>query len=74
MEEQTMKKIKISTTLKRQVNDFINQGATLVDIINYLFTCDYGVEEIIQILVDHFNCKRVLVRDTFFEYWGVLVA
>lgn len=57
--------MKISKTIKRQVKDFINQNETLVNIINYLFTCDYTEREIIKILVKHFGCQKQLLIDIF---------
>ena len=62
---------KISTTLKRQLNDFINNGETLVNIINYLFTCDYEAAEIIRILVHNFGCKEQLLKDVLAVDFGI---
>ena len=57
--------MKISKTLKGQIKQFINQGESLVYIINYLFTCDYTATEIVKILVSNFNCQEQLLKDVF---------
>lgn len=65
----------MTRTLRRQLHTMINNGETLVNIINYLFTCDYEVNEIINILTSKgFNCKKELLLDTLFEDFGLLIA
>lgn len=43
----------------------INRGESVVDIINYLFTCDYEATEIMKVLVHKFGCQEQLLRDVF---------
>lgn len=48
----------------KQVNDYINKCETLVNIINYLFTCDCSVNEIINTLTAKpFNFQKQLIID-----------
>ncbi len=61
--------------LRNQIHSMINRGETLVNIINYLFTCDYNVNEILNILTSRgFNCKKELLIDTLFEDFGIEVS
>lgn len=56
---------KLSKTTKRQVNEFIEQGQSIMEIINYLFVCDYEATDILNILVKNFKCNATLVKDVF---------
>ena len=58
-------------TLKRQINEFVKKGETMVNIINYLFTCDYSPAEIVEMLVKDFKCDRHLLKDTFYNDFGM---
>ena len=63
--------MKITRNLKEQIKSFINQGESLVSIINYLFTCDYTAIEIVKILVTYFDCKEQLIRDVLEVNFGI---
>lgn len=64
-------KMEISKNLKEQIKAFIRQGETLVNIINYLFTCDYTETETFKILVKHFGCDEQLLKDVFIVDFGI---
>lgn len=64
-------KMKITNNLKKQINEMIRKNETIVNIINFLFTCDYSVEEVAKILVNEFGCKEQLVRDVFWVDFGM---
>ena len=54
----------MTRNLRNQIHSMINRGETLVNIINYLFTCDYDAFEVIEILTSKgFNCKKELLID-----------
>lgn len=62
----------MTRNLRNQIHSMINRGETLVTIINYLFTCDYNVNEVLNILIGKgFNCKRELLIDTLCENFGI---
>ena len=61
----------MKNTVRRQVKDFIRSNETMVNIINYLFTCDYSVNEIVEMLVKNFGCNRQLVVDTLWVDFGM---
>lgn len=63
-----------SETIISQVQDFINSDESLVNIINYLFTCDCTPDEVIRLLVDRFDCQEVLVKDTLADDFGIEVG
>lgn len=63
--------MKISKTLKGQIKQFVDQGESIVYIINYLFTCDYTATEIIKILVSNFSCQEQLLKDVFKVDFGI---
>lgn len=65
------KTVKISRTLKNQIKDFINQGKTVIEIINYLFTCDYSATEVVKILVKNFGCQEQLIKDVLKVDFGI---
>ena len=62
----------MTRNLRNQLHAMINSGETLVNIINFLFTCDYEAIEIINILTSKgFNCKKELLIDTLYEDFGI---
>lgn len=62
----------MTRSLRNQLHDFINHGETLVNVINYLFTCDYEEDEIIEMLTGRgFNCNREILIDTFVVDFGM---
>ena len=64
--------LKMTRNLRKQLHEMIDRGETLVNIINYLFTCDYDVNEILTILTGRgFNCQKQLLVDTLFEDFGI---
>lgn len=61
----------MTKNLRNQLHSMINRGDSLVDVINYLFTCDYSAEQILDILTGKgFNCRRDLLIDTLVEKFG----
>lgn len=61
----------MTRNLRGQLHDMINRGETLINIINFLFTCDYNVEQILDFLTSKgFNCKRELLIDTLCDDFG----
>ena len=61
----------MKNTLKRQIKEMIEKNETIVNVINYLFTCDYEATEIIKMLVKHFDCKEQLLKDVFAVDFGI---
>lgn len=61
----------MTKNLRNQLHSMINRGDNLVDVLNYLFTCDYNLKEIIDILTGRgFNCRQDLLIDTLVEKFG----
>ena len=63
--------MKLTNTIKRQVAEMINRDETIVNIINYLFTCDYCPLEVVDFLVNDFKCNRRLVGDVMYVDFGM---
>lgn len=49
---------------KKMVNQFIKEGKSLVYVINYLFSCCYNVNDVIDILTNRYHCRLDLLLDT----------
>jgi hypothetical protein len=65
----------MTRNLRTQLHSMINSGETLVNVINYLFTCDYEVIDILNILTSKgFNCKRELIADTLHDDFGIEIC
>ena len=59
---------------RKQVKDFIENGKSLVYIIDYLYTLDYTEEQMFKALTGRgFNCNRELLADTFAKSFGVRI-
>lgn len=63
-----MKTMKKTATLHRHhkmmIDLYIREGRNLVTIINYMMTCNYGIIDICQILIDRYDCKPDLLMAT----------
>lgn len=61
----------MTNNLKRQVKQMIRRNETIVNIINYLFTCDCNIIEIVDLLVNEFDFKPQLIKNVFREDFGM---
>lgn len=61
----------MTNTLKRQINTMIKNNNSLIDIINYLFTCDYSVFKIIHILTTNFNINEQEIITILKKYFNI---
>lgn len=53
----------MSGTLRNQIFSFIRQGYGIIDLINFLFTCDYNRKEIKEILSE-FGFSNKAITET----------
>ena len=64
----------MTRNLRKQLHSMINRGETLINIINFLFTCDYTELEIIEMLTsDGFNCQKELLIDVLVDDFGITI-
>lgn len=64
--------IEMTNNLRKQLKSFINNGKSLVYIINYLFTLDYEEVEIVEMLTGRgFNCNKNLLLDTLEYHFAI---
>lgn len=61
----------LNDNILSQIRTFKNNGVSLVDIINFLFTCDYNAFNVFEILTLNFNYDADELAATFREHFNI---
>jgi hypothetical protein len=61
----------MTTNLKNQIKSMLKTNKNLVDVINFLITCEYDFYQILCILVDNFNFSEKEIIKVFDQNFDV---
>lgn len=61
----------LSSAILSQIRTLKNSGVSVVDIINYLFTCDYNAFNVFEILTLNFDYNADELAATFREHFDI---
>lgn len=61
----------LSSAILSQIRTLKNNGVSVIDIINYLFTCDYNAFNVFEILTLNFDCDADELAATFRKHFNI---